>query len=49
MEQNLLKTANKRNAQILITQINDEIEYVERYLSKLKVEINELESIIKDI
>jgi len=47
MNQELLKTSNKRNAQILITQINDEIEYVERYLSKLKNEINELESIIK--
>ena len=49
MDQELLKTGNKRNAQILITQINDEIEYVERYLSKLKIEINELESIIKDL
>lgn len=49
MNQELLKASNKRNAQILITQINDEIEYVERYLSKLKNEINELESIIKDL
>lgn len=49
MEQELLKTSKKQNAQILISQINGEIEYVERYLSKLKVKVNELETIIKDL
>ena len=49
MEQELLKMSKKQNAQILISQINGEIEYVEMYLSKLKVKLNELESIIKDL
>lgn len=49
MEQDLLKTSKKQNAQILISQINGEIEYAERYLSKLKVKLTELEAIINDI
>ena len=49
MEQEILKNSNKQNAQILINQINGEIEYVERYLSKLKVKVNELETIIKNL
>lgn len=49
MEQELLKISKKQNAQILITQIHGEIEYVETYLSKLKVKLNDLESIINDI
>ena len=49
MEQELLKTSKKQNAKILISQIYGEIEYVETYLSKLKVKLNELESIINDI
>lgn len=43
MKQNILI---KRNAEVLISQINGEIEYVERYLGKLKVKLNELETII---
>ena len=43
MEQN---TLIKRNAETLISEIKDEIEYVERYLGKLKVKVNELETMI---
>ena len=49
MESDLLKSSNKRTAQILMSQINGEIEYIEQYLSKLKMKVSELETIINEL
>jgi hypothetical protein len=49
MEPDLLKSSNKRTAQILMSQINGEIEYIEEYLSKLKMKVSELETIINEL
>lgn len=49
MEKELLRESNKQNAKILITQIYGEIDYVEKYLAKLKDKVDELKSIIDGI